>query len=88
MGSHDEAMPCHDDAPDKMAAETNKIPSQGDMVDCCQQADCSCCWGCAGLLNVQLNVSANLPSMIELLAFKSRKISSTTPSLYRPPILA
>ena len=81
------AMPCHDQALEQVLNETN-ASAQSDMADCCDQADCSCCWGCAGLLNGQLTIAPNHPPLMQLLGFKTHLIISPIQSLYRPPIFA
>ncbi len=81
------AMPCHDQALEQVLDEMN-TSAHSDMADCCDQADCSCCWGCAGLLNGQLTIAANHPPRMQLLGFKTQLIISPIQSLYRPPIFA
>ena len=78
--SSDADMPCHSGGVDNDSAE---------IVDCCAEQDCSCCWGCSGLMNAlfklgSIGLSANSP-MIE--ATRSA-LSGIPTSLYRPPIFA
>ncbi len=85
------AMPCHDQMLEQILDEALlefNSAAQSDMADCCDQADCSCCWGCAGLLNGQLTISPNHPPLIQLLGFKTQMIIAPIQSLYRPPIFA
>ena|GEM_PF-4236001 len=81
------AMPCHDQMLEQVLDDASAT-AHTDMADCCDQADCSCCWGCAGLLNGQLTISPNHPPLIHLLGFKTQMIISPIQSLYRPPIFA
>ena len=84
------AMPCHDQMLEQILVdallEFNSSAAQSEMEDCCAQTDCSCCWGCAGLLNVQLNISPNHPPLIHLQGLITQMIISPVQSLYRPPI--
>ncbi len=77
----DTVMPCHSsDAGDN---ETDEI------TDCCAEQDCSCCWGCSGLLTSVFNLANSRfsagPSMIES---TRHALSGNLTSLYRPPIFA
>ncbi len=81
------AMPCHDQMLEQVLVNPN-VSAPSDMADCCDQADCSCCWGCAGLMNVQLTISPNPPPVSHFQGLKTQMIISRTQSLYRPPIFA
>lgn len=84
MNTSGQTMSCHEHPP----APTISAVAGSDATDCCGPTDCGCCWGCAGLLNVQLNLSAHYPSIIYLLARPAQPIVSPTQSPYRPPIFA
>ncbi len=78
------SMPCHEPSLDQTAL----MEQQGAMSDCCDQADCSCCWGCGGLLNVQLSVNPSPPPFSVLYSVLHDMPRRVIQSLYRPPMFA
>jgi hypothetical protein len=78
------AMPCHEQVTD----QTSPMEHQGAMDDCCDQADCNCCWGSGGLLNVQLRVNPGPTPFSVLLSVQGDMPRSAIQNLYRPPTFA
>ena len=79
-------MPCHSsDVSDSMG----QVDVSNAMADCCAEQDCSCCWGCSGLLSAVFSLGtarfSSYPSMQEA---TRNALSGNPTSLYRPPIFA
>lgn len=75
--SADAPMPCH--------SSDEKL----ELADCCAEQDCSCCWGCAGLLSTVFGLGNARYSADSLMIEATRHALSGNPtSLYRPPIFA
>ena len=73
----DAVMPCHSD------------DESLEVVDCCAEQDCSCCWGCTGLLSTVFSLGSTRYCADSLMIESTRHALSGIPaSLYRPPIFA
>jgi len=78
--SADADMPCHSGGADNDSV---------DMIDCCAEQDCSCCWGCSGLMNALFNLgTARLSANFPMTEATRSALSGIPTSLYRPPIFA
>ena len=74
---NDAAKPCH------------SSNDSSELVDCCAEQDCSCCWGCSGLLSTVFNLGNVLFSTGSPIIEATRQALNGNPaSLYRPPIFA
>ena len=75
--SADAVMPCH------------SSDESFEVIDCCAEQDCSCCWGCTGLLSTVFYLGSARYSADSLMIEATRHALSGNPtSLYRPPIFA